>query len=143
MFAVASDAMVSDSACGRGPDAPFLRAGVPRAVAASARRAAPYSPLRRSSDIGKVRRNGHRHRVGGITIFVAEGEPGLPRVAFVAGRAVGSAVRRNRAKRRLREALRRVPLREGHDYVVTAGPKVVSVDFDTLLSWLTTALYEE
>lgn len=114
-----------------------------RAVAASPRRAGPYRSLRRSSDIGKVRRIGIRRRVGGITIFAAAGEPGLARVAFVAGRAAGSAVRRNRAKRRLREAVRRIPLREGRDYVVTADGSVVDAPFEMVLSWAHAALAEE
>jgi ribonuclease P protein component len=53
-------------------------------------------------------------------------------VAFVAGRSTGSAVCRNRAKRRLRAAMERVPLRQGHDYVVLASPMVVRVGFDDL-----------
>lgn len=114
-----------------------------KAAAASPRRAAPYKSLRRSSDIGKVRRIGVRRRVGGITIFAAAGDPGVPRVAFVAGRAAGSAVDRNRAKRRLREALRRVPLREGRDYLVTADGSAGSVGFDVLVAWVAAALAEE
>lgn len=103
----------------------------------------PYTALRKGSDIGRVRRIGVRRRIGGITLFVAAGSPGPPRVAVVAGRAAGSAVRRNRAKRRLREALRRVPLREGHDYVVTADRRVVEAAFETVVSWVTTALGNE
>ena len=62
---------------------------------------------------------------------------------FVAGRATGTAVRRNRAKRRLREALRRVPLGEGRDYVVIADGSVVDAPFETVVSWARTALGEE
>lgn len=90
-----------------------------------------------------MRRIGTRRRAGGITIFAAAGEPGLPRVAFVAGRSAGNAVRRNRAKRRLREALRRVPLGEGHDYVVIADDSVVAAPFEMVVSWVRAALAEE
>jgi ribonuclease P protein component len=90
-----------------------------------------------------VRRIGIRRRVGGITTFVAAGEPGLSRVAFVAGRAAGSAVRRNRAKRRLREAVRQAPLREGYDYVVTADGSVSEAPFETVVAWVQAALKEE
>ena len=103
----------------------------------------PYTALRKSSDIGRVRRIGVRRRAGGITLFVAVGTPGPPRVAVVAGRAAGSAVRRNRAKRRLREALRRAPLEEGHDYVVSADERVVMAPFETVVSWVETALGSE
>lgn len=62
---------------------------------------------------------------------------------MVASRAVGTAVARNRAKRRVREALRRVPLREGRDFVVTVGRAVVEVPFETLVSWVASAVGEE
>ena len=90
-----------------------------------------------------VRRIGIRRRVGGITSFVAVGGPGLPRAAFVAGRSAGSAVRRNRAKRLLREGVRRVTLREGHDYVFVADRSVCEAPFETVVAWLESALAEE
>jgi ribonuclease P protein component len=90
-----------------------------------------------------VRRVGTRRRVGGITVFAAPGEAGAPRVAIVAGRAVGNAVRRNRAKRRLREALRQVPLREGREYVVVASAAAVKAPFEALVTWARTATKDE
>jgi ribonuclease P protein component len=50
---------------------------------------------------------------------------------------------RNRAKRRLREALARVPLRVGRDYVVIATSVVAEVPFEDLVGWLTRAVTEE
>lgn len=102
----------------------------------------PYASLRSGPDIRKVRRVGTRRRVGGITVFAAPGS-GPPRVAFVAGRAAGNAVQRNRAKRRLREAVRRVPLRDDRDYVVIASASVVEAPFETLVSWARAATSEE
>jgi ribonuclease P protein component len=90
-----------------------------------------------------VRRVGTHRRVGGITVFAAPGEPGTPRVAVVAGRVVGNAVRRNRAKRRLREALRLVPLREGREYVVVASAATVRAPFEALVAWARTATREQ
>jgi ribonuclease P protein component len=58
----------------------------------------------------------------------------------VAGRAVGSAVERNRAKRRLREAAARVHLRAGHDYVVVASPRVIEMSFDELVGGMRRAM---
>ena len=106
-------------------------------------RSQAYASLRRSPDVGRVRRVGTRRRAGGITVFAAPGGSGPPRVAFVAGRAVGNAVRRNRAKRRLREAVRRVPLRDGCDYVVIASAIVVEAPFETLVAWARAATTEE
>lgn len=67
--------------------------------------------LRRQLDIQHVRQAGRRFNCGAFTLWTARRiEPPAvrgPRVAVIASRAaVGSAVERNRAKRRLREAFR-------------------------------------
>ncbi len=71
--------------------------------------------------------------------MAAAGRGPIPRVGIVAGRAVGAAVARNRAKRRIRGALIRVPLRSEEDYVVIASPEVNDVEFHELVEWLTRA----
>ena len=62
-------------------------------------------------------------------------------MGVVAGRNVGNAVKRNRAKRRIREALHRVELKQDKDYVVIASPEVLDVTFGKLTSWISTAIY--
>ncbi len=63
------------------------------------------------------------------------------RVGYTASKKVGNAVRRNRAKRRLREVVRRVLKaggKGGHDYVVIARSAVLDIPFDQLIrdfSW--------
>jgi ribonuclease P protein component len=46
---------------------------------------------------------------------------------------------RNRAKRRLREAIRAAGLTPGFDYVVIAGEEVPEVPFATLVNWISQA----
>jgi ribonuclease P protein component len=46
---------------------------------------------------------------------------------------------RNRAKRRLREAIRVANLPDGNDFVVIAGPGVSGAPFPTLVSWVSEA----
>ena len=46
---------------------------------------------------------------------------------------------RNRAKRRLREAIRATGLPDGYDFVVIAGPTVPHVPFSTLVAWISEA----
>ena len=69
--------------------------------------------------------------------------PAVCRVGFTASRKVGSAVRRNRAKRRLRAAAAEIlPLlgREGHDYVLVAKVATLSRPYAALVADLTKAL---
>ena len=71
-----------------------------------------------------------------MVVITAPGRPGPPQVGIVAGRRVGTAVARNRAKRRLRAALAGVALAEGTAYVVVAGPDVNEVAFTRLEDWI-------
>ena len=70
-------------------------------------------------------------------------EPGLVRVGFTVTKKVGDAVRRNRAKRRLREVARAVlPLYgvRGTDYVLIGRDGTLTRPFADLISDLKTAL---
>ena len=69
--------------------------------------------------------------------------PQAPLVGIVAGRSVGGAVERNRAKRRLREALAHAPLRPDRDYLVVAGRAVLEAPFPQLVSWVAQAVEEQ
>jgi ribonuclease P protein component len=77
-----------------------------------------------------------------VTVVVAAGGLCSPLVGIVAGRAVGSAVERNRAKRRLREAVARAPLRHDRDYVVIAGRAVLEAPFEDVVSWVARGVEE-
>lgn len=77
-----------------------------------------------------------------MVVVATDGDPGAPQVGFVAGRRVGNAVERNRAKRRLREAMARVALRDGMTLLVIAQPGVNEATFPQLVGWLATACGE-
>lgn len=61
---------------------------------------------------------------------------GPRRVGITAGRRFGGAVARNRAKRRLREALRRFAgrLRDRGDLVLVARPQALTAPFNVVVS---------
>lgn len=103
-----------------------------------------YASLRGRNAFQKVFRTGIRRRSGGVTVIVGSGAPGPPRVGVVAGaKEVGSAVQRNRAKRRLREVLVGIPLQDGCDYVVIASQSVLTAPFGEVEGWLRRVVGEE
>ena len=64
-------------------------------------------------------------------------------VGFTVTKKVGGSVVRNRARRRLREALRLtpgLPVKAGHDYVVIARIEAIRLPFSTLQTDLTRAI---
>lgn len=62
--------------------------------------------LKRASDFQRVRREGRSFAHPLVVLVVAPNTEGKCRVGVAAGRTVGNAVARNRAKRRLREVMR-------------------------------------
>jgi ribonuclease P protein component len=83
--------------------------------------------LRRQLDFQRARAQGRRHDCGAFTLWYAphapDQAPTPTRVGVVASRvAVGDAVRRNRAKRRMREVFRRhqTLAPAGHDLLLVA-----------------------
>ena len=96
-----------------------------------------------------LRRDGVRVRRGPLGLsYLPSTDPGPPQVAFALTRRVGTAVVRNRLRRRLRAALVESasgsPLEPGA-YVVTAGPEASSLTYQELqhnVAMLLTALAE-
>lgn len=82
----------------------------------------PLQRLRRGADIRAVRRRGERREGRLLTLHAVTDGAGRPALAVVASGRVGGAVRRNRAKRLLREAARHLPWRGGLRLVATAAP---------------------
>ena len=62
-------------------------------------------------------------------------DAGPARVGFTVSKKVGTAVERNRVRRRLKEAVRRSAsrhMRPGHDYVIVGRRAALTVDFARL-----------
>ena len=80
-----------------------------------------------------------RHRRGPVTLrFVPEVGSGPARVAYAVDRRVGGAVRRNRARRRLRAAIAAQSEQLGPGaYLFGAEPEAVTVKFAALVTAVT------
>jgi len=111
---------------------------------ARAERIAPGDRLRTSQDYATVKRDG-RALKGRHCMLLAAAADGPTRVGFIASRkGVGGAVQRNRARRRLREIVRRRwPRIAGHGHLlafiayrtsVTAPHPELAADVERLLA---------
>ena len=99
----------------------------------------PYRSLRGRGAFSRVYRVGDRARYGALTVLVTEGPSGPATVGFVAGKKIGSAAQRNRAKRRLREAAARSALKADTVYVLIAEGGVLTAKFEQLVEWISLA----
>jgi ribonuclease P protein component len=78
-----------------------------------------------------------------VTVVSAPAGEDRPGVGLIAGKRVGGAVQRNRAKRRIRHALDRLRLPGGTDIVVIASREVLTADFQDLVDGLRSAIGEQ
>ncbi|MEN8233406.1 MAG: ribonuclease P protein component [Actinomycetota bacterium] len=124
-------------------DAPSSSAVASRAGSRSLpRHGRPYVSLRPSHRFAAVFDTGESARVGGVKVIRAAGTDGPPQVGIVASRRVGNAVQRNRAKRRIREALRFAELLPDSAYVVVSSPSVSTTSFERLVQNLREAIVD-
>jgi ribonuclease P protein component len=95
--------------------------------------------LTRTKDFERVRRFGKSYAHPFIVLVALPNEMGNSRFAVSAGRSIGNAVKRNRAKRIIREAIRPlIPnIPDGWDLVILARKPIRDAKFDEIGTALT------
>jgi ribonuclease P protein component len=101
-----------------------------------------FTTLSNSRQYREVLNTGRRARRDGVVVTCAPNDRGGSRVGLVAKAGKGRAVARNRARRRLREAVGAVAPRGGFDIVIAAGPEAEGMDFQQLVRNVREALQE-
>ena len=88
--------------------------------------------LTRSEDFKRVRRSGKSYAHPLVVLIVQSNNQPRVKIGVAAGRTVGTAVYRNRAKRLLREAMRTlIPnIASGLDLILIARPGLVSASLE-------------
>jgi ribonuclease P protein component len=94
--------------------------------------------LRRSGDIALVRAEGRSLRKAAFNARIRRTTEPTTRLAVIASRAVGTAVDRNRAKRRVRDAFRLALASSDAgpsiDLLITARPEALKAGFEGMQS---------
>lgn len=88
--------------------------------------------LRRSADIRRVRRHGQRWQHPLLLLFAAPADRDVSRFAVSVSKKVGTAIVRNRSKRRIREAIRRRldDVRPGWDCLLVVRATLPEASFE-------------
>ena len=143
-----------DTGCAPAPGEPSSSPAATRAGNASPPdRRAHIASLRTRAQFDRVFREGKRRQSGPVVAITwrrpAAGSTGSQRdpyqgadtrLGLVASRRVGNAVARNRAKRRLRHAVRAAGAKPGHDVIVIADPRVVTMGWLELVDRVAEAM---
>jgi len=95
--------------------------------------------LTNSSDFHRVRHTGKSFAHPLAILLASANNLPISRFGFTTGKALGSAVRRNRAKRLLREAIREhvAAIEPGWDIVVIARPMIMESSWSEILLAIT------
>src|SRR5215469_5880862 len=99
--------------------------------------------LRQRADFLAVANGARVNRPAFVLQSRRRDDAGPVRVGFTVTKKNGTATERNRIRRRLREAVRRidaVAMRPHHDYVLVGRRAALACDFDTMLDDLRAAL---
>ena len=98
--------------------------------------------LTSTTDFERVRRFGKSYAHPFIVLVVLQNEMDQSRIGVAAGRSIGNAVQRNRAKRLLRESIRPlIPgIPPGWDLIILARKPMIDARFDKIGKALTVLL---
>lgn len=91
--------------------------------------------LCKNYEFQKLYRRGRSAVRSSLVMYCAKGKPEQVRLGLTAGKKIGNAVCRNRAKRRLRELFRvmQPDIKDGFDICIVARTRVLTIPYDKLI----------
>jgi len=94
----------------------------------------PNLRIRSASDFSVAMKKGKKYETQLFSLYVSENSLNKIRLGLVVSKNVGNSVRRNRAKRLLREVFKKISLRLGCglEIVVVAKPEINKCNFEDI-----------
>ncbi|MCS6871247.1 MAG: ribonuclease P protein component [Anaerolineae bacterium] len=92
--------------------------------------------LQRRSDFEQLKAHGKQWRHALLTLSILPNDLPHNRYAFITSKRLGKAVVRNRTRRRLREAVRRMKLKQGYDVVLIARANLAQQPYNMIVEAL-------
>jgi len=140
--AVASSLPVAAKGAKRSRCRAAPRCGIRNAAACSATRLRVYSSLRRRHEFARVRGRGRRIGTAHLTVFTLTARGTQTRVGFSISASIGTAVVRNRLRRRLRGVLDELNLggSPAREVVIIARPGAGECTYAAIREELRTAV---
>ena len=94
--------------------------------------------LTKTTDFERVRRLGESYAHPLVVLIASPNGLDQPRFGFTASKTIGKAIRRNRAKRVLRESLRELcpSITAGSDILLIARPPIIGASYQEVLNVL-------
>jgi ribonuclease P protein component len=90
--------------------------------------------ITKSEEFRRVYETGKRSRSNGISVVVARGAVGVTRLGLAVPSSSGTAVARNRIRRRVRAAFAQAQIADPLDVVIRPQPASASVPFQELVT---------
>ena len=97
--------------------------------------------MRKKGDFSKVFEDGTTFTNGLIVLKMASNQLSVNRFGITVSRRVGNAVTRNKAKRRLKEIVRTLQIKQGWDVVLIARPQIKPATYSDI-RWSTVDLFQ-
>ncbi len=90
--------------------------------------------LRNNNDFSKVFNKGKSTASKTMVVFFIKNELKYNRIAFIASKKVGNSVKRNKARRLMKEAFRenKDQLKKGYDIIFIARNNIIEAKYDDL-----------
>lgn len=86
-----------------------------------------FVPLNKNKDFKRIYAKGKSYVSSSVVTYISKNRCGNIRVGITTSKKIGNAVKRNRARRVIRESVRQLNLKNGYDLIFVARTKTAFI----------------